>query len=428
MTSERVRPEDLGFGRLFERIRDAVIVADAETQRIVLWNRAAAKMFGYSVSEALQLRVEALVPEPLKDAHRAGITRYARKGHGPYIDSDAPLDLPAVTKNGKEISVEMSLSPISPVDDVDDGEARFVLAAIRDVTERKRAEVAIRQLNKNLESRVRERTSQLETTIAELEASRQEMRESEERFRLLVENVSDYAIFMLDPEGRIVSWNEGAERIQGYKAAEVNGKHFSVFYAAEDVERGLPEEELRVAAAESRVQEEGWRVRRDGTPFQAEVVITALRDEADDLRGFSQVTRDITARKEAEEALRTSLRRMADLKAALDETAMVATTDQHGKITYVNDKFCEISNYYMEELLGQDHRILNSGYHTGEFFADLWGTISRGEVWRGEIRNQTRNATPYWVDITIVPFLDETGEPDQYFAICNDITKYMEPE
>jgi PAS domain S-box-containing protein len=428
MTSERVRPEDLGFGRLFERIQDAVIVADAETQRIVLWNRAAARMFGYSVSEAMQLRVEALVPEPLKDAHRVGITRYAKTGHGPYIDSDAPLDLPAVTKNGKEISVEMSLSPISPVDDVHGSEARFVLAVIRDVTERKRAEVAIRQLNKNLEDRVRERTSQLENSIAELETSQQEMRESEERFRLLVENVSDYAIFMLDPEGRIVSWNEGAERIQGYKAAEVNGEHFSVFYTGEDVERGLPEEELRVAAAESRVQEEGWRVRRDGTPFQAEVVITALRDEADDLRGFSQVTRDITARKEAEEALRTSLRRMADLKAALDETAMVATTDQHGKITYVNDKFCEISNYYMEELLGQDHRILNSGYHTREFFGDLWGTITRGEVWRGEIKNQTRNATPYWVDITIVPFLDETGEPEQYFAICNDVTKYKEPE
>src|ERR687890_1037393 len=426
LTGGRLRPEDLGFGRLFERIQDAVIVADAGTQRRVLWNRAAAKMFGYSVSEAMQLRVEALVPEPLKDAHRAGITRYASKGHGPYIDSDAPLDLPAVTKNGKEISVEMSLSPISPVDDVDDGEARFVLAVIRDVTERKRAEVAIRQLNKNLESRVRERTSQLETTIAELEASRQEMRESEERFRLLVENVSDYAIFMLDPEGRIVSWNEGAERIQGYKAAEVNGKHFSVFYAAEDVERGLPEEELRVAAAESRVQEESWRVRRDGTPFQAEVVITALRDEADDLRGFSQVTRDITARKEAEEALRTSLRRMADLKAALDETAIVSTTDQHGKITYANERFCEISGYYMEELVGQDHRILNSGYHTKEFFENLWSTIARGEVWRGEIRNQSRVGSHYWVETTIVPFLDEGGKPDHYFAICNDITEYKE--
>src|SRR5918993_1720050 len=112
MTSDRLRPEDLGFGRLFERIRDAVIVADAMTQRIILWNAAAAKMFGYSTSEALELRVEALVPEPLKAAHRAGITRYARTGHGRYIDSDAPLDLPAVRKNGEEISVELSLSPV----------------------------------------------------------------------------------------------------------------------------------------------------------------------------------------------------------------------------------------------------------------------------------------------------------------------------
>src|SRR5215216_970825 len=250
MTSERLRPEDLGFGKLFERIRDAVIVADAETQRIVLWNRAAAKMFGYSVSEALQLRVEALVPEPLKDAHRAGITRYARKGHGPYIDSDAPLDLPAVTKNGKEISVEMSLSPISPVRDVDDGEARFVLAIIRDVTERKRAEEAVRQLNKDLENRVEERTSELEATIADLESNQRELRQSEDHFRLLIEGVKDYAIFMLGPEGRIVSWNEGAGRIQGYEVSEVVGEHFSVFYTEEDVERGLPGAELRIAAIE----------------------------------------------------------------------------------------------------------------------------------------------------------------------------------
>ena len=91
-----MRPEDLGFGRLFEMIRDAVIVADARTQRIVLWNAEAAKMFGYLASEALKMRVEELVPEPLKDAHRVGITRYAKTGHGRYIDSDTPLDLPAV--------------------------------------------------------------------------------------------------------------------------------------------------------------------------------------------------------------------------------------------------------------------------------------------------------------------------------------------
>ena len=423
-----MRPEDLGFGRLFEMIRDAVIVADAKTQRIVLWNAEAAKMFGYSASEALKMRVEELVPEPLKDAHRVGITRYAKTGHGRYIDSDAPLDLPAVRKNGQEIRVELSLSPIRPVHDEDDGEAQFVLAIIRDVTERKRAEEAVRHLNKDLENRVEERTSQLEATIAELERNQRELRHSEEVFRLLVEGVRDYAIFMLGPDGRVVSWNEGAERIQGYEVSEAVGEHFSVFYTEEDIERGLPGEELRVAAIEGRFEEEGWRVRKDGTPFQAEVVITALRDEVGNLRGFSQVTRDITARKEAEEALRSSLRRMADLKAALDESAVVAITDQHGKITYVNDKFCEISKYYMEELLGQDHRILNSSYHTKEFFEDLWSTIARGDVWRGEIRNQARDGSTYWVDTTIVPFLDEAGKPDQYFAICNDITSYKEAD
>ena len=428
MTGEQLRPEDLGFGRLFERIQDAVIVADAETQRIVLWNAAAARMFGYPASEALKLRVEELVPEPLKAAHRAGITRYARTGHGQYIDSDAPLDFPAVRKNGEEISVELSLSPIRPVHDAGTNEARYVLAIIRDVTERKKAEEAVRQLNKDLENRVKERTSQLEATIAELESNQKELRQSEERFRLLVEGARDYAIFMLGPDGRVVSWNEGAERIHGYEVSEVVGEHFSVFYAEEGIERGLPGEELRLAATEGRFEEEGSRVRKDGAPFRAEVVIMALRDEAGNLRGFSHVTRDITARKEAEEALRSSLRSLADLKAALDESAIVAITDQHGKITYVNDKFCEISKYYMEELVGQDHSILNSGFHAREHFEDLWNTIARGDVWRGEIRNQARDRSPYWVDITIVPFLDEAGEPDQYFAICNDITRYKKAE
>jgi PAS domain-containing protein len=126
------------------------------------------------------------------------------------------------------------------------------------------------------------------------------------------------------------------------------------------------------------------RARKEGTLFQAEVVITALRDEAGSLRGFSQVRRDITARNEAEEALRGSHRKMADLKAALDDLpcwSVIATT---ADITYVNDRFCEISKYYMEELLGQDHRILKSGYHTREFLEDLWSTSAQGDDWRDQ--------------------------------------------
>lgn len=382
------------------------------------------------------------------------------------------------------------------------------------------------------------------------------LQESEEQYRLLVESVKDYAIFMLDPNGKIMSWNTGAERLKGYSAAEVVGKHMSMFFLPEAIEQHQPEQELHIATTEGCYEGQGWRRRKDGSLFWADTVLTALQDDRGNVRGFSKVTRDMTAhkaatealktseerfrqailnaplpimlhtqdgevvqvnhawteitgyrrediptlevwtakahgdrkaemqtvilnqhpltqrrpmgeyivttrageartwefyaaplqlapdskelvivtaiditdRKQAEETLRKTLKDLSDVKFALDQAAILAITDAQGTITEVNDKFCQISRFSREELIGQNHRIINSGYHPKEFFRQLWTTITKGEVWHGEIKNRTKDGTYYWVDTTIVPFLSEFGKPFQYLAVRFDITARKQAE
>src|SRR5437867_1382578 len=160
------------------------------------------------------------------------------------------------------------------------------------------------------------------------------LRTSEERLRLLLGGVRDYAIYMLDPTGHVVSWNRGAEQIKGYRAEEIIGQHFSRFYTQEDVAAGKPQHALQVAAAEGRYEQENWRIRKDGSRFWADVVITPVRDDRGTLLGFAKVTRDLTERQRAEEALRASEERFRALAVTANDA--IISADSHGNIAYFN--------------------------------------------------------------------------------------------
>ncbi|HXT16364.1 MAG TPA: PAS domain S-box protein [Gemmatimonadaceae bacterium] len=241
--------------------------------------------------------------------------------------------------------------------------------------------------------------------------------------RLLVESVQDYAIFALDPAGYILSWNAGAERFKGYKAEEIIGKHFSIFYPRDLVEQGFPQFELLTAANTGRFEDEGWRIRKDGSRFWANVVITALRDRNGKLLGFGKVTRDLTERREAEEALRESEERFRLMVEGVKDYA-IFLLDPTGLVTTWNDGAERINGYRAKEIIGQHFskfypqvdkdarkpaRELEIATRTGKYEEEGWRVRKDGSM--------------FWASVLITAIRNRAGELIGFAKVTRDLTE-----
>lgn len=246
---------------LLNCLPDAIIVVDSEGS-IISANELAEQIFGYPHEELLGQPVEILVPEAFREKHVDYRKAYVRN---PKSRPMGAMELQARQKDGSLFPVEISLAAFQTPDGL------RVFSAIRDISRRKQIEEALRR--------------------------------SEERYRLLVEGVKDYAIFMLGADGKVVTWNEGARRMRGYRTEEILGQHVSIFFTLEDVKAGRPAQELKEAAERGRIETEGWRIRKDGSRFWSQIVVTALTDPEGRLLGFTKIAHDITERKRASEAL-----------------------------------------------------------------------------------------------------------------------------
>ena len=241
-------------------------------------------------------------------------------------------------------------------------------------------------------------------------------------FRQLVQGVQDYAIFLLDREGRIASWNRGAERLKGYAAEEIIGKHFSVFYPREAIERRWPEQELRTAQETGRLEDEGWRLRKDGSRFWADVIITAMRDESATLRGFSKVTRDLTERRRQEETLRQSEALFRLLVDGVRDHAM-CMLDPQGRVASWNSGAERITGYKAQDILGRHFSVFYPREAIDKRLPEQELAMAREHGrFEHEGARLHKDGTAFWAHAVVTPLYDREGVLTGYASVTRDLT------
>ncbi|MBV8097171.1 MAG: PAS domain S-box protein, partial [Acetobacteraceae bacterium] len=412
-------------------IGDAVIAVDAEN-RITFLNAVAQHLTGWPANQALGRPLEtvfSVINEQTRRPVEHPVAQVRQSGSVVGLANHTLL----VAKDGTERPIEDSAAPIMD----EEGLTQGVVLVFRDATSQRVAERLQADLQGELERQVRERTT--------------ELRASEERFRLLVEGTTDYAIFMLDPQGHIASWNPGAQRLKGWTAQEIIGQHFSRFYPQEAIERAWPQHELRVAAQVGRFEDEGWRVRKDGSQFWANVVITALKDEQGNLLGFSKITRDLTQRKQAEEDARHLAAEQAARQTAEENAEIiraqreqfritlesigdaVIVTDAQANVTLFNPVAEGLTGWKTEEAIGQPlGRVLDlKNEQTGNPAENPVDRVMREGVVVG-LANHTllrsRDGTERAIDDSAAPIRDSHGNLHGCVMVFHDVSERRRAE
>lgn len=377
---KRIRSEEK-FRGLLESAPDAILISN-EKGEITLINRQAEILFGYTREELNGKPVEILVPADLHNKHTAD--RYSYFENPKVRSMGAGLELFAVRKDGTKFPVEISLSPLVTK------EGTLISAAVRDISERKRLEEKLKKAKRDHE--------------------------------LLVRNVKDYAIFMLDKDGQVVSWNSGAEHIKGYTGEEIIGKPMDVFYTSEAIQRGEPKRNLQMALEHGSFEFEGWRIKKDGAEFWANVALTALYDDDGMLYGYAKVTKDITDKRKAEEHIRF----LATIADSIQDP--IISTDNNRLINKWNESAEKLLEWKADEVIGKETSEILQTMYPDKTREQILESFTEKGSWHGEVIYQSKSGQAIDVLVTASHLKDASGNITGNLVLARDISARKKAE